>query len=951
MKKLLYIILILLLASPVFGAYSNINCDDADATTWCILTSDTTFDGDTDCGGACDSSDTIIIEGGARANLLLRDLDGSGSYITITNEDITPDSRVVINENAGDGYGILSIYNCKYIDLTGNNDADLTYGIVVEGDGDGSRTGGIWVYGESDHVKIGYIEVDFSGSSETYGSGIFVQDGGLSASWTWDTFEIHHNYIHDTRYHGMYLGENQPSIDDDPWSKNFSIHDNILEDLGGNGFVYKGVATGGTELIYNNTVDNTGLVTAAGDEWKAGIRWRPYSSATVSIYNNTVFNTPGPGIIGWESQTTIYDNILAGNGTGTDGGIWRHGILIDKVGANIPDNVTIYDNIIIQPIGYGIYNNDSATAGVTLSRNLIGDAGLGEWDETNSGDTVESGSPNDNTYHADVATFNFNTWSDDSNYSNDVFRATYTYYFSDDAAGNAAGNDGNNCTTTGTACKTLTKAWALIAVANSVDTVNLYFDRGDQWDFDTGQTDTWVIQTSDPIVNIDAYGSGDKPIFDGNVTDFSAVDDHNTNGYESWNSAFLFIKQGCSVSNVEIQWVYGRGLTVTSDFTLLNTEIHHIGMSAIKSRREETCTGITVENNLIYTCQELYRNSKFSSWGGGIDLYCDNAGCYDNYDHVVKYNVVYDIYGEGIQCGGSIVEYNIIGDTGSIAIHPAPSTYNAHDTIVRHNFIVMSDISSSIYDTFSGSTYDGIVYKDENDTYGLDNSAATIEIYGNVIINRWNGLRVYNGNSTGAIRVYNNTVIDSQNNNFTIGDASEFNSGTWYNNASILYDQTDEVHVADDGSIPHANWTIEYNAYWTAGTGDPTIDADWDDYEVVTDPKLYGEPAVNWDGQTTGDPRSKIEFADIYPESDSSLIDAGKTLTYDDDFLSTGTDFSVLPATQTFTLLDQDMRGDGWEIGAAVYDSDPVTGDPITITPPGALTIVPDAGGAITITY
>ena len=422
MKKLLYIILILLLASPVFGAYSNINCDDADATTWCILTSDTTFDGDTDCGGACDSSDTIIIEGGARANLLLRDLDGSGSYITITNEDITPDSRVVINENAGDGYGILSIYNCKYIDLTGNNDADLTYGIVVEGDGDGSRTGGIWVYGESDHVKIGYIEVDFSGSSETYGNGIFVQDGGLSASWTWDTFEIHHNYIHDTRYHGMYLGENQPSIDDDPWSKNFSIHDNILEDLGGNGFVYKGVATGGTELIYNNTVDNTGLVTAAGDEWKAGIRWRPYSSATVSIYNNTVFNTPGPGIIGWESQTTIYDNILAGNGTGTDGGIWRHGILIDKVGANIPDNVTIYDNIIIQPIGYGIYNNDSATAGVTLSRNLIGDAGLGEWDETNSGDTVESGSPNDNTYHADVATFNFNTWSDDSNYSNDVFR-------------------------------------------------------------------------------------------------------------------------------------------------------------------------------------------------------------------------------------------------------------------------------------------------------------------------------------------------------------------------------------------------------------------------------------------------------------------------------------------------------------------------------------------------
>ena len=56
----------------------------AGAADYTIATGTTTFDGDTDCGGAaCTSADTIIIAGGARGRLLIQDVDGDG-----TGEDV-----------------------------------------------------------------------------------------------------------------------------------------------------------------------------------------------------------------------------------------------------------------------------------------------------------------------------------------------------------------------------------------------------------------------------------------------------------------------------------------------------------------------------------------------------------------------------------------------------------------------------------------------------------------------------------------------------------------------------------------------------------------------------------------------------------------------------------------------------------------------------------------------
>ncbi|MCK5271635.1 MAG: hypothetical protein KAJ52_03620, partial [Sedimentisphaerales bacterium] len=90
--------------------------DSGGGSIYYVPTSTTTVDGDTFCGGAaCTSADTIIIEGGARGNLLFQDFDGSGAYIHIVNQNINPDSKVEIN-------GVLQLDNCQYVDLRGDND-------------------------------------------------------------------------------------------------------------------------------------------------------------------------------------------------------------------------------------------------------------------------------------------------------------------------------------------------------------------------------------------------------------------------------------------------------------------------------------------------------------------------------------------------------------------------------------------------------------------------------------------------------------------------------------------------------------------------------------------------------------------------------------------------------------------------------------------------------------
>ena len=382
------------------------------AADYSVNTSTLTVDGNTFCGGsACTSSDTIVIEGGARGSIWFKNFDGDGSYISIVNQDINPNSRVVITSSTQSAF---VIEDCKYVDFKGNNDVDLTYGIKVINDGSPVSPNAVRITGQSDHVKIGYFEIAFNGNTTDTGNGILIADSSESSSWIWDTIEIHHNYIHGSRYAGMYLGQNDPYANDDPYIANVSVHDNIIDDSGAYGMVLKGVsASSGVCSIYSNTIRVTGLVTKKSNSFKTGISAHSFpGNAYAKIYDNRIEDTVGAGMKIGRSNHQVYNNKVLGCGTSGDGQ-WASGILLYYSA----DSVDVYDNIIIQPTGYGIYAT-SNTSNCTDSRNLIGDAGLGE--RYASGMTEGAGS-NTNTYQANVAVFNFLVWSDDGDYSNDIF--------------------------------------------------------------------------------------------------------------------------------------------------------------------------------------------------------------------------------------------------------------------------------------------------------------------------------------------------------------------------------------------------------------------------------------------------------------------------------------------------------------------------------------------------
>lgn len=372
-------------------------------------------------GSAYTSDDTIIIRGGARDGLLLKNFDGRGSYIPIINEDGT--SKVKIDGMSG--HGCLSISKCKYIDLRGNNDGRIPYGIKVINDNTSQTPGTIWVYGESDHIKLGHLEATCEGSTVTAGNGVFIQDPYLTAAWTWDTIEIHHNWIHDTRYAGMYLGMNTPAESEKNKAHlaNMSVHDNLFEDLGAYGITVKGVrSTSGRNRIYNNTIQgssggqSTGLVTTKGNVVTFGIGGADYYGINgVDIFNNRIDKTLGNGIhVGVENQN-VHNNVICGCGTCNEVA-YGNGIMTWWYAKN----AHIYGNVIIQPGRYGIYAAPT-TQSARMSRNLIGDAGIGEWYAKQEGDLTESTGADANIYHANVADFGFAKWTNDGDYRNDDF--------------------------------------------------------------------------------------------------------------------------------------------------------------------------------------------------------------------------------------------------------------------------------------------------------------------------------------------------------------------------------------------------------------------------------------------------------------------------------------------------------------------------------------------------
>ena len=343
MKKLIlsilfYIILVCLFA---VSAWAIDDCGDADATTWCIETTDSVASGATMCdGGACDSSDTIIIDGGVRTvNLTLEDFDGDGSYITITNED---GSRVEIADpSMSAGQALITIDDCFYIDLRGDGisghawtagcETAGCYGILLD-KVDNGGFGGIIIKGDSDYIKISYIEYDQS-TTQTDGddeNGIQIGTANDTGLKDHSNIEIHHNWFHHTQYSCIYGGKNNAGslVGDEPYTIDVSLHDNLCTDAGAYGIQLKGIKYNSVNnYIYNNIVkrtaqncDTVGFACHSGEvdyeRYRFGIGFSTEigTDAGVQIYGNYLEDISGMGMKLRESPSNVYDNEIAGSG-------------------------------------------------------------------------------------------------------------------------------------------------------------------------------------------------------------------------------------------------------------------------------------------------------------------------------------------------------------------------------------------------------------------------------------------------------------------------------------------------------------------------------------------------------------------------------------------------------------------------------------------------------------
>ena len=497
-KRLFYILAIVLFASVGCDAFdiNATDCDDADATTWCIQTDDTTFDGDTDCftagptPGACAGGDTLYLEGEERTeSIIFQDLIGAeGNPITILND---PTNRVIFNDTSTpSGGAIIRFDNCQYVDLLGNNksghswsaecQADSCYGIkIIKSDSTGVAS--VLFQGDntgSDYVTVGYIEISQTNqTSDPWDDGFKI---GVAADGvvTHTGIELHHNWIHDVQYTCIYGGSNEAGSTA-PYVADILLHHNLCEDAGSYGMNVKGVLAGSTgNAIYNNTIRNTGAncldptancyedsVSDFPRWWRfrAGIaivtEWNTGSG--VNVYENKIYDAQGMGISVREGPSNIYNNIITGAGSACT---YENTISLgvhfveECSGINILEDTSpsgaglqIYDNKIVESYQWGIYGRASETPLVSINRNIItenvkGTPGysIAATSLTVGANTADCGdawgtlTDCPNVYDADTDSICFTTWSDDSDYSNDDFTLCCDYDYTSIAA-NACG--------------------------------------------------------------------------------------------------------------------------------------------------------------------------------------------------------------------------------------------------------------------------------------------------------------------------------------------------------------------------------------------------------------------------------------------------------------------------------------------------------------------------------
>lgn len=255
--------------------------------------------------------DTVCIEAGRRPFLRFENITGA------------PDKPVVIINCGGKvtlggpavNNGILFLRS-RFFRLTGSGDPEHPYGIHILETKDGSQ--GVAVTLFSSDVEIDHLEIEKAGFAGIMAKTDPLCDGSADrGNFTMYNVSLHHNYIHDVKGEGIYLGNSfytGTSVYCDTFRlphevKGVKIHHNRIENTGWDG-IQAGSVTEDCE-IYNNIILNFGTQKkhAQNNGIQAGL------GTTGRIYNNFINKGSGAAIvIQGIGDNFIYNNLIIAPG-------------------------------------------------------------------------------------------------------------------------------------------------------------------------------------------------------------------------------------------------------------------------------------------------------------------------------------------------------------------------------------------------------------------------------------------------------------------------------------------------------------------------------------------------------------------------------------------------------------------------------------------------------------
>ena len=326
---------------------------------------------------------------------------------------------------------------------------------------------------------------------------------------------------------------------------------------------------------------------------------------------------------------------------------------------------------------------------------------------------------------------------------------------------------------------------------------NIYFQRGETWPSGEPNLVITCAGSSGSQITFGAYGSGNKPVFDGN-----AIQCTSGNGY-------------ITVDNIEVKNTAGDGIAFSKtsgwqyDIKVTNCTVHDAGnvnifLMSIDGYLIENCTSYNGYNGNIYVYGSDYGikngtvrgcTSYSTVQNDGIGIHEGDANEHCGANHIIEDCVCYDNAEEGID----------VSDGSNVT--------------VRDCECYGDDYAGYILEPFGGVTVERCIARDGNHGMHVGGSDVTIK---NCLIydNSYHGILVEAYYSASGLDIYHNTLVhpDSGNSGALIQIYDNMTDIDVKNNIISTKQSTYPSRLVYLQSAPGSiSATFDYNLYYHPG--------------------------------------------------------------------------------------------------------------------------------------